>query len=283
MHRIIAAAFLALAAAVTGVVPGAVPSAAAQSNSLSGGSAGPVGATRDLSGAIGNGYAPFHIGAFEAYLAKSSFTITERQVAPDGGATGIVASAPNGMPFLFLMRDCGRQGCLFLEAVQPFAPKKIGMPLTGQDINAYNRNSPLQVFMTAEANEEVALRWVMPALAGCADACAHSAVTLYFGAVLNVYEAVSKASKQVLVDAPFETPVRRLPTFAGLAADADPSLPTDRRWSAASAAFGGASIDGLSDTAFKPQRLSARLTEEIRRAVRQNRPAETEFPALIGR
>ena len=265
MFRILASALGAAALAWVG-------SAHAQSNSLLGGGAGPVGATRDLSAAIANGYQPFSIGAFEAYLREASFTVTERQTAPDGGGAGIVANAPNGMPFLFLFTDCGRQGCLFMEAVQPFAPGKIGVPLGLKDINAYNRQSPLQVFMTAEANDEVALRWVLPALAQCGDACAHSAVNLYFGAVMNVYEAVSKASKQVLVEAPYETEEAPL-DFAAVARSVRDGLSIDDRWGTASLAFGTAAFEDLD--------LADRMAAEIERAANRARPGATSFPALI--
>ena len=273
MSRLLARA---LGAASAFLLAGA---AAAQSNSLSG--AGLPGAQRDLSSAVANGYTPFSLGAFDGYLSRSGFTVTERQQAPDGSGVGIVANAPNGMPFLFVFSDCGRQGCLFMEAVQPFAPKKIGMPISLAEMNAYNRNSPLQLFMTAEANDEVGLRWVMPALAGCGDACAHSAVTLYFGAVLNVYEAVSKASKQVLVEAPFDEPTGPV-GFASLAAATAPDLTVDARWGAASVAVGSGSITDVAGPALRPEALSDRLSEEIERAVTRDRPGGVSFPALIG-
>ena len=262
MVRKLAGIFGAAALALTGT-------AQAQSNALLGGGAGPQGATRDLSGAIANGYQPFSLGAFERYLAEASFTVTERQAAPDASGVGIVAKAPNGMPFLFLFTDCGRQGCLFMEAVQPFAPKKIGMPISLAEMNDYNRNSPLQLFMTAEANDEVGLRWVLPALVGCDDACAQSGLTLYFGAVMSVYEQATKASRQMLVEVPFEAEGEAT-GFAALTPDAP--------WWAASAAFGA----GPDVARFWPEeRLAERLATEIGRAVDALRPRAVGFPALI--
>ena len=260
MSRLLIRALGALAALT-------VSAAAAQSNGLFG--AGPAGATRDLSGAMANGYRPFSLAGVEGYLARSDFTVTERQAAPDGGAVGIVAKAPNGMPFLFVFTDCGRQGCLFMEAVQPFAPAKIGVPLDAAQINAFNRNSPLQLFMTAEANDEVGLRWVLPALVGCDDACAQSGLTLYFGAVMSVYEQATKASRQMLVEVPFEAEGEAT-GFAALTPDAP--------WRAASAAFGA----GPDVARFWPEeRLAERLATEIGRAVDALRPRAVGFPALI--
>lgn len=261
--------------AAAGALAMASGAAQAQSNALGAGSPGPAGATRDLSAAIAKGYAPFSLGAFEAYVTTARFTVQSRQSIDGGTAAAIAVTAPNAMPFLFVFRDCGRQGCLFMEAIQPFAPGRVGVPMGVGDINAYNRASPLQVFMTAEADGQVAIRYALPALAGCGDACAHSAVNLYFGAVLAVYEAVTKASKQMVVEAPFEEAPERALDFAALAANAAPELSMDARWGAASAAFGEA---GLANAAGD---LAARLEREADRLRDAAKPGGTEFPALI--
>ena len=217
---------------------------AAQSNSLAPGNAGPLGTTRDISAAVANGYAPFHLGDFEAFLGSAGFKVTEREALPDIEGQGIAVTAPNGMPFVFLFSDCGVQGCLFMEAVQPFAPRRVGVTLGLAEVNDFNRESPLHVFMTAEEGGEVGLRWVMPALAGCGEPCVASAANLYFGGVLNIYEAVIKAGRQMVVEAPYGEEAPRA-DFASLVGSA-PSLPSRERWGAASAAFGQAEREAIS-------------------------------------
>ena len=250
-----------------------IGSASAQSNALVRAD-GPAGATRDLSGAIDKGYQPFSLAAFEGFLARSSFKVTERQTAQDRNVVGITAAAPNGMPFVFLFRDCGVQGCLFMEAIQPFAPKKLGVPLGLSEVNEFNRTNPLQVIMTAEKNDEVGLRWTLPALAGCDQACADSALTLYFGGVLAIYEAVGKASKQMLVEAPFD---EADPVLDFAALSARQGAPVDVAWGTASAAFGGA------PDAADFGDMRGRLSAEIERLREQAKPGATSFPALLGR
>ena len=269
----IAKALCAVAASLT-----LVGAASAQSNALGAGSPGPLGATRDLSAAIANGYAPFSLAAFEQHVTQAEFQVTGRQVTDDKSAAALLVKAPNGMPFVFIFTDCGQQGCLFMEAVQPFAPAKIGVPISLADMNEYNRTSPLQVFMTKEEGNEVGLRWVLPALAGCGDACARSAVNLYFGAVISVYEAVGKASKQMVVEAPYEEEGEAL-DFAALAARAAPGMQADARWGPASAAFGD---EAVASAAVELRAVAGRLSEELERAAERKRPAATDFPALFG-
>ena len=253
----------------------------AQSNALGGaGAPGPAGATRDLGAAIANGYAPFSLGEIEAYLAKASFRVTAREVSDDKDMAALVVAAPNGMPFVFLFADCGVQGCMFMEGVQPFAPGRIGMQMSLADINAYNRNSPLHLFMTAEQEGEVGLRWVMPALAGCDQACTNSAINLYFGGVLNIYEAVTKASKQMLVEAPFEDEEGAPMDFAAIAARPAPTMQADAAWGAASAAFGDAA---LTSATVSLREAKDRLDGELERLRERTVPGRTDFPALLGR
>lgn len=250
--------------------------AQAQSNALGGaGAPGPAGATRDLGAAIANGYEPFSLAEIEDYLTKASFRVTAREVADDKDMAALIVAAPNGMPFVFLFADCGVQGCMFMEAVQPFAPGRIGMPLSLEDINEYNRNSPLHIFMTAEADGEIGLRWVLPALAGCEATCVNSSINLYFGGVLNIYGAITKASKQMLVEAPFDEPGERV-DFAAIARQPAPTMQADAAWGAASAAFG--------DEALTAATVSLREAKErLRRLRERTEPGRTDFPALLGR
>ena len=246
------------------------PGVKAQSNAL--GAEG--GAVSEL---IAAGVTPWSPGAVEAFLTEGGFRVTRREAKPDGSEAALLVAAPNGMPFVFLFTNCAAQGCLFVEAIQPLNPKGIGVTLTGRDVNDFNRANPLQVFLTSEAEGGVAVRWATPALAGCDADCQRSAMNMYFVSSLSFLEALAKASKRVLVEAPFEESPR--PGVAAALAAGPKALPQEA-WATASLAFGEGDLRALLGAQAD---LAERLSEGLEELSVTPVGATEAFPSLLPR
>ncbi|WP_306252602.1 hypothetical protein [Parvularcula sp. IMCC14364] len=148
------------------------------------------------------GYILFQPSDVKQKLLNSGFLLQSEQATPDGVAK-IYSMTAGQQVFLFGFSDCQSEGCLFMRAIHPIPTAAAGLNISTGMVNDLNGTTPLGHYVV-EQGGNVSLRYYVPAVPECAEACLDSHLLLFMNGTKAAHETLQRVGRQRVAGADAE-------------------------------------------------------------------------------
>ncbi|MCI5044873.1 MAG: hypothetical protein MRY72_09260 [Aquisalinus sp.] len=145
------------------------------------------------------GYILFQPQDVKTKLLNAGFQLQSEQATPDGVAR-IYSMTAGQQVFLFGFSDCQVEGCLFMRAIHPIPTAAAGLSISTGVVNDLNGTTPLGHYVL-EQGGNVSLRYYVPAVPECAEACLDSHLLLFMNGTKAAHEALQRVGRQRVASA----------------------------------------------------------------------------------